>query len=105
MGMQISYKFNNRWKIHQLEGDQALVGRPNSQESVDIDLSPDTSVSRRHARIWVENATHWVEDLKSKHGTLVNGKKLTGRIQIKAGDTIRIGETDLQIDNLPEESE
>ena len=105
MGMQISHKFNDRWKIRQIAGDQALIGRPNSQESVDIDLSPDTSVSRRHARIWMENAVHWVEDLESKHGTYVNGEKLTGRIQIKAGDTIRIGETDLQIDNLPEKEQ
>ncbi len=28
-------------------------------------------MSRRHARIWFENATYWLEDLGSSNGTYV----------------------------------
>ena len=105
MGMQISFKFKDRWKIRQVAGNQALIGRPNAQQRIDIDLSPDTTVSRCHARIWLENGAYWIEDLKSRYGTRINGEKLTGRIQVKAGDSIVAGETQLKIDSLPEEDE
>lgn len=103
MGLQISYNFKNRWKIQQVEGDMALIGRPNAKVPVDIDLSPDTTVSRNHARIWAEGGAFWVEDLKSRYGTKVNGSKLIGKIKVKEGDSIQVGETNLKIDNLPEQ--
>jgi len=105
MGLQISYKYKNRWKIRQLDGDSALIGRPNAQSPVDIDLSPDTTVSRNHARIWAEGGAFWVEDLKSRYGTKFNDSKLKGKVQVKEGDTIQVGETTLKIDALPEHSE
>ena len=101
MGIQISYQFKGRWKIRQFDTDQVVIGRPNSQHSVDIDLSPDTTVSRLHARIWAENGQFWVEDVESRYGTLVNGKKLIGKIQVQPDDSIVIGETTLKVDDLP----
>ena len=101
MGIQISYQFKGRWIIRQFEDEQVVVGRPNSQHSVDIDLSPDTTVSRLHARIWAENGRFWVEDVESRYGTQINGKKLVGKAQIQPEDSIIIGETTLKVDNLP----
>ena len=101
MGIQISYQFKGRWIIRQFDTDQIIVGRPNSQHSVDIDLSPDTTVSRSHARIWTENGQFWVEDMDSRYGTMVNGKKLVGKIQVRPDDAIVIGETTLKVDDLP----
>ena len=101
MGIQISYQFKGRWIIRQFDMDQVVIGRPNSQHSVDIDLSPDTTVSRLHARIWTENGQFWVEDVESRYGTLVNGEKLNGKIRIQPEDSIVIGETTLKVDDLP----
>jgi pSer/pThr/pTyr-binding forkhead associated (FHA) protein len=101
MGIQVSYQFKGRWIIRQFDADQVVIGRPNSQHSVDIDLSPDTTVSRLHARIWSKNGQFWVEDVGSTYGTLVNGEKLKGKIQVRSDDSIVIGETTLKVDDLP----
>ncbi len=101
MGIQISYQFKGRWIIRQFDTGQVIIGRPNSQHSVDIDLSPDTTVSRLHARIWSENGQFWVEDVESRYGTLINGEKLVGKTQVQPEDSIVIGETTLKVDDLP----
>ncbi len=77
---------------------EVTVGRPNNQTTVDIDLSPDTTVSRVHAKLWLENGTCWIEDLGSRYGTTVNDTAITGRHPLTEGDQIRIGETMLRMD-------
>ena len=99
--MQISYQFRNKWFVRQIAGNQAFIGRPNAKQSVDIDLSPDTTVSRLHARLWLVDGAWWLEDLKSRFGTQLNTQKLTGPVQVQVGDTVQIGETTLRIDSLP----
>lgn len=67
-------------------GANNVLGR---QESCDIVL-PDESISRNHARIFMENESYFVEDLGSTNGTFVNGK-LAERLEIHHHDTIRAG--------------
>ena len=60
-----------------LQKDSNLLGRtdPHSNIFPEIDLSrfdPETKVSRRHARIWLEGETYLVEDLGSVNGTVIN---------------------------------
>ena len=81
-----------------LAQSEVVVGRPNSQASVDIDLSPDTTVSRVHAKLWQENEACWIEDLGSRYGTTVNGTAISGRHPLSDGDLVQIGETTLRID-------
>jgi hypothetical protein len=62
-----------------------------------IRLGHDEYVSTRHARIEPRPEGAWVDDLGSTNGTFVNGSKLKkGRIA-KAGDVIKIGATELQV--------
>ena len=62
-----------------------------------IRLDHDEYVSSRHARIEPRPEGAWVDDLGSTNGTFVNGSRLKkGRIA-KAGDVIRIGATELQV--------
>ena len=96
--MQISYQYQDQWHVKSLAQSEVVVGRPNSQASVDIDLSPDTTVSRVHAKLWLENGTCWIEDLGSRYGTTVNDTAITGRHPLTEGDQIRIGETMLRMD-------
>lgn len=63
------------------------VGR---DRDCDVYLS-DASVSRRHARIRVARSTVIVEDLESKNGTLVNGKRIGEPMPLVNGDTVTFG--------------
>ena len=96
--MQISYQYQDQWHVKSLAQSEVVVGRPNNQASVDIDLSPDTTVSRVHAKLWQENEACWIEDLGSRYGTTVNGTAISGRHQLSDGDLVQIGETTLRID-------
>jgi diguanylate cyclase (GGDEF)-like protein len=49
------------------------------------------SVSRQHARLFPEGDGHWVEDLGSTNGTLVNGDRIDGPRRLAHGDLIKIG--------------
>lgn len=48
-------------------------------------------VSRRHARVIVSGARATIEDLASKNGTFVAGKRITEPTPLVAGDEVRIG--------------
>ena len=57
----------------------------------------DDMVSRKHLRIRYDENTneHNAEDMDSKHGVLINNKKITELTTLKEGDEIRIGQTTL----------
>ena len=54
----------------------------------------DTRVSRRHARIEKDNEGYLLEDAGSRHGTFVNGERVTTPHRLKSGDQISLGVTD-----------
>ncbi|MBI5545060.1 MAG: FHA domain-containing protein, partial [Deltaproteobacteria bacterium] len=62
----------------------------------DIVLSGD-QVSRRHAKIEVRASGAAVEDLGSRNGTEINGKRIEGPQPIRAGDILGIGENSLSL--------
>ena len=64
-----------------------VVGR-DPDAAVWIDLS---SVSRRHARILVGEGEAVIEDLGSRNGTAVNGKRIEGPRTLANGDRIKVG--------------
>jgi len=69
------------------------VGRADEN---DVVLSGDL-VSRRHARFHVKGSSLVVEDLGSRNGSQLNGKKLVGSVPLKAGDTVAVGENTLVV--------
>jgi pSer/pThr/pTyr-binding forkhead associated (FHA) protein len=52
----------------------------------------DRSTSSRHARISRDNGTWWLEDLGSRHGTLLNELPLSKPASLADGDVIGIGD-------------
>lgn len=48
-------------------------------------------VSRRHARVVVENGGVRLDDLGSKNGTFVDGSRVDGRVELPIGAEIRLG--------------
>ncbi|MCP4680287.1 MAG: FHA domain-containing protein [Deltaproteobacteria bacterium] len=81
-------------RIVSLESDVFFVGRDR-----ECDLSmPDGRISRRHARLQCHQGEWRVEDLNSKNGIAVNGKKV-GTARIRPGDAISIGPLVLEFHN------
>jgi uncharacterized protein DUF4388/FHA domain-containing protein len=66
--------------------DKLILGR-----APDADVVLDeTMVSRRHARLYVEDEALYIEDLGSTNGTFVNGQKIHSSA-LKEGDRILVG--------------
>jgi gas vesicle protein len=55
-------------------------------------------VSRKHAFIYNQDDTYFIEDLKSTNGTYINNYRITKSV-LKPGDLIKIGNTKLQFIN------
>jgi phosphoserine phosphatase RsbU/P len=53
----------------------------------------DSRASRTHARVFAEAGAYWLEDLRSRHGTFVNGKRIT-RHALQNSDKIDFGAQD-----------
>ncbi|MBA9026772.1 FHA domain-containing protein [Peribacillus huizhouensis] len=75
-----------------LQGNsEMIVGRSNNQEKIDFPIF-NKLVSRRHCKIYLQNGLIFIEDLQSKHGTELNGQKLTPfkSYQFKEGDSLTL---------------
>lgn len=51
----------------------------------------DEAVSTRHLAIWAGDGKLFVEDLRSRNGTRVNGKPLQGRSELVLDDVVELG--------------
>lgn len=70
---------------HTIDTDSVVVGR-----STKCDVSiPDRFLSRRHARLFRDGGDDWlIEDLGSRNGTFVNGRRIEGAEPVHAGDVL-----------------
>jgi DNA-binding winged helix-turn-helix (wHTH) protein len=62
------------------------------------------TLSRRHARLIVAGAGTTLEDLGSKNGTLVNGRRVTQAVALNDNDEVQVGAVTLRyrlLDRLP----
>jgi len=91
-------------KIFMLSSADSQIGRWDADGGIfpDVDLDsddPEAKVSRRHARITMNDGKYYLEDLGSTNGTFVNrGKRLPPgtRQQLNDGDEIIVGKTFLR---------
>lgn len=95
--LRVEAKYRDEVQRYEFEGKEVVIGRPNPYLPPTLDLSEDILVSRTHARIWFNADGYWIEDLVSKHGTFVNGSRLTLKRQLNPGDFVQLGETTLKI--------
>lgn len=65
-----------------------VIGR---LEDCDIVL-PSSSVSRKHARIFIENDRCYIEDLGSANGVIVDGQRVIQRRDLGTASQVRIGD-------------
>ena len=71
------------------------VGRAGQNDLV---LDGDEFASSRHAQIEARGDGIWVQDLDSTNGTFVNGARVVGAERMSPGDVLRVGETDLRVE-------
>ena len=60
---------------------------------------PDPTVSRRHAQLEVlgDGERCFVTDLGSHNGTMVNGVRIGGQVEVKCGDRLMFGDTEFRL--------
>jgi pSer/pThr/pTyr-binding forkhead associated (FHA) protein len=80
-------------KIRVPAGQSVTVGRCSRS---DIAFANDAYISRTHFSLSWDDSTCWINDLNSRHGTFVNGKKVQ-KAPLRDGDTIRVGWTVLVV--------
>jgi pSer/pThr/pTyr-binding forkhead associated (FHA) protein len=86
VGEAVAIKLRYRKALLTLRVGKLYLGR-----SPECELSiSDPAVSRRHARLWVSPSQIVVEDLGSQNGVRVNGTRIQGPCELRAGDTLRI---------------
>lgn len=77
---------SNQGKFYSLERDSMTLGRhPNCDIVLEVQ-----AVSREHARVIKFDDNFFLEDLKSRNGTFLNGEQLEGRRKLNERDQIRI---------------
>jgi pSer/pThr/pTyr-binding forkhead associated (FHA) protein len=55
----------------------------------------DRYASGIHARVFNRSGSYYAEDMSSTNGTLLNSQELHGEAELRPGDSIRIGDTEL----------
>lgn len=71
-----------------ITADGLVLGR---DPTCSIHLEGD-GISREHARVFLYNASVWVQDSGSRNGVFVNDKRLTRPKSISPGDVVRLGD-------------
>src|SRR5690349_20597305 len=86
-----------------LRGSSPPKSIPLPEERITLGRNPDcnvvidsNSVSRQHAQISWSEGQYFLEDLRSRNGTLLNGTRIDGRVRLHDGDRITICETLMQ---------
>jgi hypothetical protein len=75
-------------QVYELDKDEISVGRDITN---DIVLN-DAEVSRRHARLILEQGRYKIEDLNSTNGTYIDGQRLIGPHLLAIGEIIMFGD-------------
>ena len=84
MAYLTSQQGNVPWNLLELHGERTVFGRhPSSQIVLD-----NEAVSRHHAQILESHGHFFLEDLKSRNGTLINGQPVDQPTELRDNDSI-----------------
>lgn len=79
---------------HTTLGAQLTIGRAAGN---DLRLGRDARVSARHSQLLREEGSLWLEDLGSRNGTWLGGRRIAGRLPIGPGTEFQVGTTWLEV--------
>lgn len=91
---------DNPEDILYIKSGEVLIGRSGECNL----MLEDSYVSRRHARVYYKQDNYFIEDLNSKFGVSVNGRKVSEQ-RLNSGDIILIGKKTIIFTNPAEESD
>src|SRR4029077_2389869 len=77
-----------------LAGLQEITLGRDPKSTVAFDLQRDDAVSRRHAVICLKNDSELcfrIADLNSSNGTLLNGERIGGEVELLPDDVVELG--------------
>ena len=77
-----------------IKNTEMIIGRSGDLDIVIV----EDMVSRKHAKILIEDEQIYIQDLGSTNGSFVNGERIK-RIKIKNGDRILIGTSVMRVEN------
>ena len=77
-------------QVYQIDSNETVVGRSSDADFRLVDLY----ISRHHARIVRKNGKFQIVDLKSTHGTFINGQRVEDQA-LQDGDQVRLGRKEL----------
>ncbi|RPI83190.1 MAG: FHA domain-containing protein, partial [Planctomycetaceae bacterium] len=84
-------------QVFELPGERTVLGRlPTCQVVLD-----NGAVSRTHAQILESHGAYYLEDLRSRNGTLLNGESVEGRGRVELHPHDRIGVCEVELEFLP----
>jgi hypothetical protein len=77
-------------RAYRLSSQSLTLGAEVPQHQRALPLEPGPGISRAHCSISLEGGAAWLED-HSTYGTFLNGERIGGRVELRAGDRLRIG--------------
>jgi serine phosphatase RsbU (regulator of sigma subunit) len=93
MAFALAGKIKGRSACHFLRDGEQIVGRAATSH---VRL-PDSSVSRTHAKIVLEDGKVILTDLESSNGTFVNGAPITQPRELVLGDVLAFADIELKL--------
>lgn len=98
-GAEVTVTINDKSENYVLDVMPCMIGR--DARTCNLVLQ-EPAVSRRHARLFLQDNGLFIEDLAEHNGTFVNGTKLAllGQAQLNDGDIIHIGRAEIRIDRI-----
>ena len=75
-----------------MEKPRVTIGR----QDADLNLN-DSDASRQHAAVEVRDIMYTLVDLESTNGTLVNGQKIEGSVELQNHSEFQVGSSTLML--------
>lgn len=91
----LSYLENGLEKSYELKNSSLKIGRDPKQ--CDLFISEDKFMGRCHGVITFEDSELYFEDLQSKNGSFINGKRIEGKIKLEDEMIIKLAHTEFKI--------
>jgi sigma-B regulation protein RsbU (phosphoserine phosphatase) len=89
MAILIKERGVNAGEVIEIPSPLCMLGRRSDCDIQDV-FDGNERVSRQHSKIIDEGGKFFIEDLGSRNGTFVNGRRLAKRLRLSSGDKIEI---------------
>jgi len=83
---------NDAGNVYRMEKPRVTIGRSGADLTIN-----DTEASRQHAAVEVRDSVVVLEDLRSTNGTMVDGEKINGTVEIANQSEFEIGGTTIML--------